>query len=204
MAAARLLEVEILAKRDNCKVTNVLSGFKTKASLINLNLGVDESSHLLELGESYKEIVSALRREGVKVSAVKRQKILALSTSCDSCRLLAKLNAVILSARSQGKDFVLYRLLSEKAALKKILLQFEREGVECRVVEETPYVTLSGLTPRQSEIVLFALVNGYFDVRRRVSLTSIANHFSIRPATADLIMRRALRKIVDAQLLKKI
>ncbi|MDA8054543.1 MAG: helix-turn-helix domain-containing protein [Thermoplasmatales archaeon] len=204
MSAARLIEVDISVKRDNCMVTNVISRLKLSPNLVKLNIGVEESSHLLELGQNHKDVTAALRQEGVKVSALRRDKILALSASCDSCRILAKLNSVVLSARSQGKDTVIYRLLSDKNSLKRILKEFETEGIEFNVLEEIPYATLSGLTPRQSEIVLFALVNGYFDVKRKTSLTSIAKKFSIKPATADLIMRRALKKIVDAHMMGKV
>ncbi len=204
MSAARLIEVEISVRRDNCAVTNVFSKLKLRANLIKLNIGIDESSHLLELGQNYRDVTVALKREGVKVSALRRDKILALSTSCDSCRILAKLNSVVLSARSHGKNIVIYRLLSDKNSLKRILREFDTEGIDFNIVEEIPYTTLSGLTSRQSEIVLFALANGYFDVKRKTSLTSIAKNFSIKPATADLIMRRALKKIVDAHMMRKV
>lgn len=204
MSAAHLIEVEISVRRDNCKVTNVLSRFKSRADLIKLNIGEEESTHLLELGKNYKNITAALRREGVKVSAISRDKILTLSASCDSCRILAQLSSVVLSARSQGKNIVIYRLLIDKSSLKRIFREFESEGIDFKVVEEIPYYTLSGLTSRQSEIILFALVNGYFDVKRRTSLTSIAKNFSIKPSTADLILRRALKKIVDAHMMKKV
>lgn len=204
MRGTPLLEVEISVKRDDCKVSNVMSRFRLKGNLVNLNIGVEESSHLLEMRQNYKNIIAELKQGGVKASAIKRDKIIALSTSCISCRVLARLNSVVLSARSPQKGVVIFRLLMDRKSLKRVIEEFENEGIEYAILEEIPYVTLSGLTSRQSEIVLFALVNGYFDVKRRINLSSIAKNFSISPATADLILRRALKKIVDAHVMRKV
>lgn len=204
MRGTPLIEVEILVKRDDCKVSNVLSNFKIKSSYINLNIGVEESSHLLELGNSYKAILPRLRQEGVRVSSIRRDKIIARSISCISCRVLARLNSVVLSARAPQKDVVVYRLLTDRKSLKNVSSGFEEEGVEFEILDETPYETLAGLTSRQSEIILYALINGYFDVKRRTNLSLIARNFSIKPATVDLILRRALKKVVDAHVMRKI
>ncbi|MGC8645838.1 MAG: helix-turn-helix domain-containing protein [Thermoplasmata archaeon] len=204
MSGARLLEVELSVRREDCRASNVLSKYGKGGILVNLNIGRDESSHLLELNKNYRDVAASLRREGVNVSYVQRGKILALSPSCSSCKALAIENSVILSARAEGKSMVTYRLLSDKSSLKRVVKRLEDDGIDFKIIKEVPYVALSCLTPRQSEIVLFALLNGYFDVKRRTSLASIAKNFSIKPATADLILRRALKKIVDAQLLRKV
>lgn len=204
MRSTPLLEVEISIVRDDCTVSKSLSKLGLKVDFINLNIGTEESSHLLKLGSDYRAVVTKLRRDGVKVSSVKRDKIIALSPSCSSCRVLARLNSVVLSAMSPKENVVIYRILTDRKSLSMISDQFEEEGLKYSVMSKETYETLSGLTSRQSEIILFALLNGYFDVRRRVNLSSIARNFSIKPATADLILRRALKKVVDAHIMRKI
>jgi predicted DNA binding protein len=204
MHSSLLNEVEISIKRNDCRVSNVLSKYNLKSFFINLTIGNDESLHLLELGKNYKDIIVNLRREGVKVYPLKRDKIIALSTSSKPCRAFAKLNSVVLLAELLRKNVVVYRLLADRQSIKKILKELDDEGIEHSVLKMTPYVTLSGLTPRQSNVVQFALINGYFDVRRRVTLSTIARNFSIKPSTADLILRRALKKLVESYILRKI
>ena len=60
MHGAPMFEVEISVKRDDCKVSNALSRFRLKGNLINLKIEVEESSHLLEFGQNYKDIMATL------------------------------------------------------------------------------------------------------------------------------------------------
>jgi predicted DNA binding protein len=204
MGKRKLYEININIKRDDCKVSEIISKNKIPAQIVNLNIGDEETIHLVQFAPNQKNIINEFKGNSLKTSNIGRGKIVVSSPSCSACRLFAKLNTIILSEKFPDSNTVSYKILADKYLIKKIERELENERIVHEIIYKSEYETLSGLTPRQMEIVLYALINGYFDVRRRVTLNEIARNFNIKASTVDLILRRALKKIVQAGIMKKI
>ncbi|MEM0137997.1 MAG: helix-turn-helix domain-containing protein [Thermoplasmatales archaeon] len=200
----RMYEIEIYVKRDDCEVTKILANHSLGAELSNLNTGTKSSSHLLEFDVVHKDFLNMFKEKGMKLRQVGRGKVIVESPSCTSCKILADLNSVILYAKSRGENIVIYGLLSDEPSFKMLEKEFKNKGVEYGLIKKEEYKSLPNLTLKQTQLVLFAFINGYFDTKRRITLSSIAEKFGIKPSTADLIMRRALKKIVEKHVMKKI
>ncbi|MEM4091151.1 MAG: helix-turn-helix domain-containing protein [Thermoplasmatales archaeon] len=199
-----MYEIEIYIKRDDCEVAKILANHSLGVHFFKLNTGTEFASHLFELDSVYKDIIPLFKENGIRVKQVGKGKIIVESPSCTSCKILAELNSIVLSAKFRDGSIVFYRLLSDALAFKKLERELDKKGIEYGIIRKEEYKSLPSLTLKQSEIVLFAFINGYFDTKRRITLCSIADKFGIKPATADLILRRALKKIVEKQIMKKI
>jgi len=204
MGKRKLYEIDIRINRDDCKVAEIISKQKLHVQIANLNTGIEKAIHLLQFAPNQKNILNEFKGSSLSASNVGRGKIIVLSPSCSSCKLFANLNSVILSVKFPDYNSVTYKILADKYLIKRIERELENERIEHKIIYKGEYETLSDLTPRQIEIVMFALINGYFDVKRRVTLNEIGRNFNIRASTVDLILRRALKKIVQAGILKKI
>ncbi|GEM_PF-5509524 len=204
MKGPKLLEVEIWTRREDCEISSAMEKYGLKGQVINLNVGPERTTHMLEVPHGVKDVVSCFRRESITVSLVGKNKVLATSNSCETCRVLARKNTVILSEEGIHREIMIYRILTDRTHLRKILQEFDDEGIDYKILREEPYVTQPPLTPRESEILIFALLNGYFDTTRKITLSSIAENFSIRSSTVDIILRRALKKVVEMHMLQRI
>jgi len=54
------------------------------------------------------------------------------------------------------------------------------------------------LTARQEEVLGKALVKGYFEFPRRISLTNLSELVGVRPSTLSEILRNAERRVLES------
>jgi predicted DNA binding protein len=54
------------------------------------------------------------------------------------------------------------------------------------------------LTARQEEVLGKALVKGYFEFPRRISLTNLSELVGVRPSTLSEILRSAERRVLES------
>jgi predicted DNA binding protein len=80
--------------------------------------------------------------------------------------------------------------------LKK--LETEAAGVKVEAVHHGPLPRGSPLlTPRQQEILHRAMIEGYFDVPRRISLTELAQRMGVAISTLSVTLAVIEKKIVE-------
>ena len=88
-------------------------------------------------------------------------------------------------------------IVRQASDLRKILSKLEHEGIETRIEDVAPLDHKAALTVRQKEIVATAMVRGYFEFPRKISLTDLSNLVGVKPSTLSEILRSAERRIME-------
>ncbi|MEM3852361.1 MAG: helix-turn-helix domain-containing protein, partial [Methanomassiliicoccales archaeon] len=155
---------------------------------------MENSLHRIESTEMDK-IITPLRRESVRLKEISKKEVWVESKSCTGCRTMASLGVPVVSTKSNDKNHVLYTMLFEsKRSAEKALEEIAKRGLKCRITEITDAMP-TDLTAREKELLFEAVNHGYFDEKRGISLTDLAERLGISVSSASALMKRTLKKI---------
>ena len=136
----------------------------------------------------------------VDLSAVRNGKILGTvaTNQCAACRALEASDCFLIFGNSCGDRRIEWKLQTgKKEAFFELVqalrdLEYEVELVSLTGVQET-----YNLTPRQEEILRFALKKGYFDCPKKTYIREIAQMYGISISTTSEILRRGIKKMAS-------
>jgi predicted DNA binding protein len=196
------IEVKLYVKRQDCVIMNYIG---SKTSIIEKIVPGEMITNHLIRGEFTKELRKDLNDKGVKLVNVGRERVWIRSPSCSSCRFLSQSYSLILDAVNLSKNEIVYKLIVPSLSiLREILKEMNDMGLEPRILERRNVLEDENLqlTPRQLEVLILAYKRGYFEVDRKTSLSEISEMLGIAPSSAQEILRRALKKVVEEYIQK--
>lgn len=94
-----------------------------------------------------------------------------------------------------------WTLVGSETKIRKLLAGLGASGISLRldVIRRGPLrPTARELTPRQREILRRALLDGYFEVPRRTSLTKLASRIGVATATLSIALAVIEKRIVES------
>ncbi|MFG1390296.1 helix-turn-helix domain-containing protein [Acidiplasma sp.] len=184
--------------RTDCEVTNFITKNFHDVDIKRLKIGENYTLHCISFNkdEDYYDKISELRKVSRNFINVGKNKIWAEGPSCTACHFMATADVEILSNKSLGSDYVLYRILvSNRAKLRELEEKMDEAGLDPEIIDIT-YSNDLELTYREKDIIKKLFDYGYFELDRKKSLTEIAASLGISTTTLSEIMRVALKKIV--------
>ncbi|MEM0117684.1 MAG: helix-turn-helix domain-containing protein [Conexivisphaerales archaeon] len=195
------VEAFIRVRKRKCKVSEVASLSKGRASLFFLKVGTKTSVHKLEVRAPPEQVLNRLRRNAVKVAMLGQKKLLVESKSCTTCRELARSDLIVIDAE-QFSDFEMtYHVLAlNPSAIKEFVMRMENKGIPVHVLTKTKYFENGVLTPKQFKAIFLAYQNGLFDVDRKTTVTQLASQLGLSTPTLAETLRRGVKKIVQEYL----
>ncbi|WP_229768261.1 helix-turn-helix domain-containing protein [Sulfodiicoccus acidiphilus] len=191
------IQVELYVRREDCRVMHLLGG---RHSVIERVIPKGEvSDHLIRVKDLDPQTRSAMKSVGVKVVRLGDEWVWARSPSCSACRFLSSAEVLTLNAWPLSQNEIVYRLLVPSVGnVRDVLRELDRLGLRPRVTKSVPAKPRrKDLTPRQLQALLLAFRKGYFDVDREATLTELARTLGVAPASAQELLRRALKKVVE-------
>ncbi|MEM3540485.1 MAG: helix-turn-helix domain-containing protein [Thermoplasmata archaeon] len=73
-----------------------------------------------------------------------------------------------------------------------------------KIIKKELYNTIPSITQRQMDILYISYMKGFFDVKRKITLTNLSKELNIKPSTLEYIIRRGLKKVLEYYFEKKI
>lgn len=119
------------------------------------------------------------------------------NTACSICRLVTDDGCFLDSATSQPDGQVEWNLVApNSAALNALVEKIEALGCTVHLRRVASLRTVKELTRAQERVLQLAYDLGYFDIPRRITLGKLAKRLEVSKATLDVMLRRALKKIL--------
>ena len=118
------------------------------------------------------------------------------TNTCAVCNTLEGTNCFLMDA-SVNESWITWKILtSDRESLKSVVKRLKDQGLEIKL-HRIKEVEKSGLlTEKQEQILRIALIRGYFDYPKRISLRELAALFGISISTASEILRKGQKKIL--------
>ncbi|MCL5794446.1 MAG: helix-turn-helix domain-containing protein [Candidatus Thermoplasmatota archaeon] len=194
------IEALIEVERTDCEVTNQTMEISQKSAIKRIKVAPDQTVHKVNCGNDCRTIASSLKDKVSEIHYSGKSSLWVKAPSCSACKVLGNSDSQIVNSCGRGRDRVQYRILvRNKSALKKIIDELKEQHMNAELLEVHDWESLQ-LTPREDEILMFAFLNGYFDIDRGMSMTEMAKHFGIAPSSLSDSLRRALKKAVRGYL----
>ncbi len=150
----------------------------------------------------YEELFNSLKARpdvcDVKFTHVDDGSALGVITTsnCAVCSTLEGTNCFLMDA-SVNENWITWKILtSDRESLKSVFDRLKEKGFEIKL-HKIKEVEKSGiLTDKQEQILRIALLRGYFDYPKRISLRELASLFGISISTASEILRKGQKKVL--------
>ena len=84
----------------------------------------------------------------------------------------------------------------DRATIERMVSNMEAHGHSVTLVKLATLEVDDVLTPRQEDILLYALEKGYFDDPKGITLVEVAKEFDVSISTASEMLRKSQRKVV--------
>ena len=136
----------------------------------------------------------------VDLSTMHNGKILgAVATNqCAACHALTASDCFLVFANSCEEGEIEWKLQTgQRKALFELLQMLRDLNYEVELISLTGIQKTYNLTPRQEEMIRFALKKGYFDCPKKTNIREIAQTFGISISTVSEILRRGIKKVVS-------
>ncbi|KKK96050.1 hypothetical protein LCGC14_2666650, partial [marine sediment metagenome] len=123
-----------------------------------------------------------------------------LPSLADAIRFLRKLQPAASDLEEHDKELLFERdvewtlAVSDGRSLSQFLRRLEREHIRFEIRRLSKVVDRTSLTPRQVQVIQYALDRGYFDYPRKTALSTLAKELGISKSTLGEILRRAEKK----------
>lgn len=88
-------------------------------------------------------------------------------------------------------------IVRRSSDLRAVLSGLAKGGIEAKIKEVAPLDQKPTLTERQQQIVSTAILRGYFEFPRKISLTELSHVVGVKPSTLSEILRSAERRIME-------
>ena len=121
-----------------------------------------------------------------------------MNNNCALARILSESGVFLTSARPVTDDIIEWSVLAPNAAyVKNFIKRVTDLGYSInRKYMSDPEAEMK-LTPRQEEIISFALKNGYYEIPKKITIDDICSEFGLSKSTLSVIMRAAEKKIIE-------
>jgi len=120
---------------------------------------------------------------------------------CAVCGLVSECGCFLDSAESAEDGAIIWNIISPNAdALSKLVSKVKHLGCEVDLVKVSVLRSAHELTREQERVLKLAFQLGYFDVPKGINLEKLGKRLEVSKATLDVMLRRAQRKILAAQL----
>ncbi len=123
--------------------------------------------------------------------------------SCQICRIIEGSGLIVVGGECCDSHVTYELLVPHIGSLKRALRDLHSSGYRPRVMNSATYVHSPPLTTEQIKVLKLAYFKGYFDEKRGVTVKEIAELIGTSPASADRMLRRALKKLVGYYLTYK-
>lgn len=202
MTSKSLMQAVVKIERDDCPVTNALSG----ADCYVEHLALCADQHTLHSVKPLNSCDTAptILSKSIKSRTIKNGEVWVESKSCSVCSFLSSLsfvhiNGCIVNGENMMQVTLIVPSLSDLRLLKHKLAD---SGLEYDI-EETSSFAHKGMTKRERDALEFALAKRYFDCQDRTSLTELAQSIGISPSSLSELLRRGTKKAVTYYLERK-
>jgi|GEM_PF-308941 Predicted DNA binding protein len=186
--------------RSDCIVFSTIKSSEVKIELIFPKRSYTD--HIIS-SDIPKDIRKKLIQSGVKLLKAGDGKVWARTKSCSACNYLSNTDAIVLGAYAIGTNEIVYSLMIPSREYFRNMLRILND-LNLKPIVQSVYdmekklkSNKQSLSPRQLQALLLAYHKGYFDVDRKTSLIDIAKMLGIAPSSAQELLRRALRKVVE-------
>ncbi len=120
------------------------------------------------------------------------------NTTCSICRLVSDNGCFLDSAISKPDGQIEWKLVAPNStALTALVEKTEALGCTVSLRKVTSLSTVKELTRAQERVLQLSYDLGYFDIPRRITLDKLAKQLEISKATLDIMLRRALKKVLS-------
>ena len=116
--------------------------------------------------------------------------------NCAVCSTLEGTNCFLMDASVNENWITLKLLTSDRENLKRVFERLKERGFEIELHRIKDLEKSNMLTDRQERILRTALLRGYFDCPKGISLKELASIFGISISTASEILRRGQKKVL--------
>jgi predicted DNA binding protein len=117
---------------------------------------------------------------------------------CTLCKVFLGTDCFLESGCSTGNDSVIWKIYTpNNTALKGMIERIRNEGYKVDLLSVKRVVSAFELTRIQDEAMRLALLTGYYDIPKRITLEELAGRSGISKATLNLILRRGQKKILS-------
>ena len=121
-----------------------------------------------------------------------------MNNNCALAKIVSESGVFLTSAKPITDDLIEWAILAPNASYVKNFVKRVTDlgySIKRKYVFD-PTVDLK-LTPRQEEIIEYALNNGYYDIPKKISVDDICSEFGCSKSTISVIMRTAEKKIIE-------
>ena len=208
-----MFEVELSITPQRAWIHNISPKYSAVVKILDCKPvkrgGVQELFEILVAADQVEAVLKELRSDhsirGLELISVKDGRIIGslISHTCSACMVLASSDCFLLSSTLNRDGTISWLLLGNKASVKKLLDQLEKQGVKFVLKKIERAKTPNLLTKRQEEVLLLAYELGYFDQPRRINLHSLASLLKLSPPTLSELLRKAQKKVIAEYLKSK-
>ena len=118
------------------------------------------------------------------------------TNTCAVCNTLEGTNCFLMDA-SVNENWITWKMLtSDRESLKSVFDRLKKQGFEVKLHRIKEVESTGPLTDKQEQILRIALIRGYFDYPKRISLRELAALFGISISTASEILRKGQKKVL--------
>ncbi|WP_457558401.1 helix-turn-helix domain-containing protein [Candidatus Harpocratesius sp.] len=94
------------------------------------------------------------------------------------------------------KGIISIELISPRTNIEKVFRNSKWKDLNITVKQVREYCPESLLTAKQTEILIYALENGFFEIPRKITLSSMASKIKLTPSALSENIRRITKKLV--------
>jgi predicted DNA binding protein len=192
------IEVLLTLKRSDCEVTNYPFGNFPGTTIERLKIDGKTTTHRITFNskEDTDNALPAIKKIAIDALKTGNKIIWAKASCCSACSVIGSSDSVVLGSKAINANTLSYRLLLPNyTKLIELKYSLEENNIEY-LISDVFFNDNSGLTPRETEIIIKLYENGYFDSERKLTMTQIAEQLNISTAALSGILRKTLRKIV--------
>ena len=120
---------------------------------------------------------------------------------CQLAKVLFGSGAIVLSAQVK-KDEIFWTLACTWEEFRNVVESLDNSNINYELVWKSAFFEDNKkLSFRELEILKYALEYGYFDSPKKIKLRELAEMLDVSEATASNLIRKALRKVVEQEII---
>lgn len=202
MTSKSLIQAVVRIKRDDCQVTNALSG--EDCYVEHLALCIDHHTLHSVKPKNGCGVAPTLLSKGVKSRTIKNGEVWVESESCYACTFLSELSFVEISGCIvKGENMLQVTLIVPSLSdLRLLKRRLANSGLEYDILS-TVSLAHKSMTLKERRVLELALTKHYFDCEDRTSLTELAQIIGVSPSSLSELIRRGTKKAVTFYLERK-
>lgn len=164
-------------------------------SLIKINDSKNLYSKELETDEN---IVSLYGECSIMKIGDRKYLATVMNNSCEMANLISESGVFLLSAVPMTDDIIEWTILAPNSTyIRNFIKKIEQMGYSVKRELMTVPDADMNITPKQEEIIRYALENGYYDIPKKLTVEDLCDRFGCSKSTLSVMMRTAEKKILQ-------